>query len=184
MNDFINTLPAKLAQLQKSPELEVILVTGNESCDLDSAICALTVAHHLSNQAFALPLLNIPREDVSLRTEVEFCLGKTLLSKIPTRDEIEFDKLEKVQLVLVDHHKLIEELAFLSPKILTIIDHRQEDPNADIPKECDKIIQLVGSCATLVSEELLKHGYRVSKYWGHLTRKDFLTVQCVYIYIF
>lgn len=160
MNEFINSLPAKLVQLKQSPELEVILVTGNESCDLDSAICALTMAHHLSDQAFALPMLNIPREDVSLRTEVEFCLGKTLLSKLPTRDEIEFEKLENVRLVLVDHHKLIEELAFLSSKISKIIDHRQEDPEAVFPKNCHKNIQLVGSCATLVSEELLNHGYR------------------------
>ena len=80
MNTFISELPSKIIQLQQAPELPVCLVLGNESCDLDSAVCAITLAHHLQlkNEAgeLILPVLNIPQEDVPLRTEVEFCIGK------------------------------------------------------------------------------------------------------------
>ena len=167
MIEFISELPSKILQLKQSPEIPVRLVLGNESCDLDSAICAITLAHHLhsknEDRTLVLPVLNIPQEDVPLRTEVEFCIGKELLCKVPTRDDIDFAALTNVQVILVDHHKLIEELEFLSDKVTQIIDHRQEDASAKIPDDCKKTIQLVGSCATLVTLELLKNGYKVSR---------------------
>ena len=69
MNSYIESLPYKLEQLKDSPDTKVVLVLGNESCDLDSAVCALVLAHHQScfSGTFALPILNIPKEDVILK---------------------------------------------------------------------------------------------------------------------
>ena len=69
MNSYIESLPYKLEQLKDSPDTKVVLVLGNESCDLDSAVCALVLAHHQScfSGTFVLPILNIPKEDVTLK---------------------------------------------------------------------------------------------------------------------
>ena len=69
MNSYIESLPYKLEQLKDFPDTKVVLVLGNESCDLDSAVCALVLAHHQScfSGIFALPILNIPKEDVILK---------------------------------------------------------------------------------------------------------------------
>lgn len=162
MNSYIESLPYKLEQLKDSPDTKVVLVLGNESCDLDSAVCALVLAHHQScfSGTFALPILNIPKEDVILKTEVKYCVGKELIEKIPARDDIDFRKLTCLQLELVDHHKIIQELDFLSSKIRKIVDHRQLDQSAIFPQSCHTNVQLVGSCATLVAEEVLKDGYK------------------------
>lgn len=52
------------------------IILGNESCDLDSAICALTYAYYLNckNGLLALPIMNIPREEIFLKTEVIYYL--------------------------------------------------------------------------------------------------------------
>ena len=69
MNSYIESLPYMLGQLKDSPDTEVVLVLGNESCDLDSAVCALVLAHHQSSSSgkFVLPILNIPKEDFELK---------------------------------------------------------------------------------------------------------------------
>lgn len=66
----------------------VILVLGNESCDLDSAVCAVSLAffymntnklpdHLLINgQRRFLPMMNIHRTDLPLKTEVTYSMRK------------------------------------------------------------------------------------------------------------
>lgn len=56
---------------------------GNESCDLDSAISALVYAYVLYNEVNAeakdtciIPLLNICKKELALRTEVTYYLRK------------------------------------------------------------------------------------------------------------
>lgn len=57
----------------------VKVVLGNESCDLDSAVCALVYALVLRESlgpsvgtTMVLPVLNIPQSDLPLKTEVMF----------------------------------------------------------------------------------------------------------------
>jgi len=62
----------------------VRIVMGNESCDLDSAISALVYAYLLYNEMSAesketvavIPLLNIFKKELSIRTEVTYYLKK------------------------------------------------------------------------------------------------------------
>lgn len=50
------------------------IVIGNESCDLDSAVCAVTLAHFYTKASDVsmnyVPVLNITRENLPLKTEV------------------------------------------------------------------------------------------------------------------
>lgn len=58
----------------------VCIILGNESCDLDSAVCALVFAYFLEQkQKFAsvhLPVLNVAKEDYVLKTEVVYFLKR------------------------------------------------------------------------------------------------------------
>lgn len=53
---------------------------GNEACDLDSTTCALLYARYLNSKAMYssihLPVLNIPRDDYLLKTEVVYLLKR------------------------------------------------------------------------------------------------------------
>lgn len=58
---------------------------GNESCDLDSAVSAIGLAYHLTNQRpntqdssvdYYIPVLNVPRDKLPLKSEVVHFLRK------------------------------------------------------------------------------------------------------------
>lgn len=67
-------------------EHSVIFVVGNESCDLDSAICAISLAYFYNNTTHSLkhlindekclfvPIMNISRLNFPLKTEVVYFL--------------------------------------------------------------------------------------------------------------
>lgn len=66
----------------------LVFVVGNESCDLDSAVSAIGLAHlyavtaKISKQLMIdgkrrfLPVMNIQRENLPLKTEVTYYMGK------------------------------------------------------------------------------------------------------------
>lgn len=64
--------------LQKS--LQKYLVIGNESCDLDSTVSALGIAFHLTNHRdsvdYYVPVLNITRQKLPVKSEVTHFLKK------------------------------------------------------------------------------------------------------------
>jgi len=159
LKEYIANLPKVLHNLKLEPTKIVTVVLGNESCDLDSAICSLVYAHHLNLNGTAIPMLNIPAEDVPLRTEVKFCLQENL-SKIPTRDDLNLATLSNLQLVLVDHHVLQKQDSSLLPRIIEVIDHRQQSSLAKYPPDCQIKLELVGSCSSLVADKVLKEQYQ------------------------
>ena len=60
-----------------SNDVKVGLVIGNESADLDSAVCSLLLALYLSNEnTLYIPVLSCEREDLTLKSEVLHCLRK------------------------------------------------------------------------------------------------------------
>lgn len=75
MNDFLRTARSALDGGQN-----VAIVIGNESCDLDSAVCAIVLAHFYtlssSSDSTFVPVLNIMRENLPLKTEVTYLLRK------------------------------------------------------------------------------------------------------------
>ncbi|XP_005175679.2 exopolyphosphatase PRUNE1 [Musca domestica] len=140
------------------------IVLGNESCDLDSAVSAVSLAYFYHKSKLApkscrngcnfLPILNIPRRDYPLKTEVHYLfkqynIGDDLLT---FRDELTEEFMKENNLVLVDHH--------VSPVLknaVAIYDHRPKDAMANFPENCDINIQIVGSCASLIAELFIQN---------------------------
>lgn len=135
---------------------------GNESCDLDSAVCAVTLAYHYQQQNAAtnsqikrkfLPVLNIPRRDYALKTEVHYVFRQHAIAveHLTFRDDLQQDFLARSEFILVDHH-----VSPFATRCLEVFDHRTFDDAAQLTNDCKLHIELVGSCATLIAEELLK----------------------------
>ena len=74
---------------------------------------------------------------------------------------MDLSDLQNLQLILVDHHVLQKQDTRLLPKIVEIIDHRQESSLAQFPPDCKVKLELVGSCATLIADKLLSEDYKV-----------------------
>ncbi|XP_073835368.1 exopolyphosphatase prune [Musca autumnalis] len=139
------------------------LVLGNESCDLDSAVSAVTLAYfyhksktapkNTKNVCNFLPILNIPRRDYPLKTEVTYLFKQYSITDdlLTFRDELSDEFLQSNNLVLVDHH-----VSPLWKNTVAIYDHRPKDDAANVAENCDINIQIVGSCATLMAEMFLQ----------------------------
>ncbi|KAH8386370.1 hypothetical protein KR093_000005, partial [Drosophila rubida] len=141
-------------------ERHLHIVLGNESCDLDSAVSALTLAFiyaQRQQQHDFLPVLNIPRLDYPLKTEVRHMLNKCEIDAqlLLFRDDLPTQLNSDIHVILVDHH-----VSRWAPLVTEILDHRPlEQQNASVlqlPAQCARHIEpSVGSCATLVAERYL-----------------------------
>jgi len=123
--------------LSRITTLESIhFVIGNESCDLDSAVSSLVLAYTLhtlkhseqKGKPIVIPLLNVPRRKLGLRTEITFWLqdaAKISLKSVICKDEINWNDLrsseKKVIISLVDHNENKEMES--TGEIIQIIDH-------------------------------------------------------------
>lgn len=141
--------------------LQTCLVIGNESCDLDSAVCAIGLAYHLTNHKpltdvhatdYFIPVLNVPREKLSLKSEVVHYLRKNDIQteSVICRDEVNLSSFGSY--VLVDHHAS----PFDVQKVKMVFDHRPRNRNIQFPPGCEVTIADVGSCATLISNYILQ----------------------------
>ncbi|CAH0730943.1 unnamed protein product, partial [Brenthis ino] len=147
----------------------ITIVLGNESCDLDSVVSSIVYATYLNwkntsdnniQEELFIPILDVDREDLPLKTEVAFCLNKHGISqdKLIFRNDINFQELvnlKKVRIVLVDHHILSEKFCFLVQYVQEIFDHRPLDNTKWSYKE-DVVhqIEVIGSCATLIGQKI------------------------------
>lgn len=139
------------------------VVLGNEACDLDSMVSALALAFYLTKTSEAedifIPVLNIKRSELPLRGDNVFFLQEV---KIPEpalifRDEIDLLALHQagqLTLILVDHHILPKSDAALEEAVAEVLDHRPIEQKYCPP--CHVSVELVGSCATLVTERILQ----------------------------
>ncbi|KAK4473948.1 hypothetical protein MN116_003270 [Schistosoma mekongi] len=152
--------------LRSSHKSKWILVIGNEACDLDSTACALAYGFYkkikLENEFIVIPICNINREDMVLRTEVTFWLTQCGLQweQLIYLDDMFDESRSKVNenelfLILVDHHLPTEK--FNKWPLIEIIDHHQL-VNSEVIKNCPfKQISFVGSCSSLITFEILKN---------------------------
>ncbi|XP_045114561.1 exopolyphosphatase PRUNE1-like [Portunus trituberculatus] len=160
--DFMNAIKKTLSA--RWPALHVVL--GNESCDLDSAVSAIVYAfllHSLQNGEEAVgvvPVLNIPAGEYPLKTEVTHWLQKhgILQNSLIFRDEVNLSRLQEggsLRVTLVDHHVLPPADAYLESSVVGVLDHRPLDPNAPTNERVTMIVEPVGSCCTLVAEQVM-----------------------------
>ncbi|OXB72331.1 UNVERIFIED_CONTAM: hypothetical protein H355_015630 [Colinus virginianus] len=171
MERFLEGRRAALQEhIQRRQEVHVVM--GNEACDLDSTVSALALAFFLAEtsappKAAFIPVLNIPRSDFALRTETTFLLRERGIpdSSLIFRDEIDLAGLHRaglLSLTLVDHHVLPGALtvpvssasadAALEEAVVDVLDHRPLE--REWAPSCQLTVELVGSCATLVTERI------------------------------
>ncbi|XP_072019934.1 uncharacterized protein [Amphiura filiformis] len=173
MDSFLKESKRKLSTL--SDETKVHVVIGNESCDLDSAVSALVYAYYLhsvskqtdgDSNVLYIPILNIPHQDYSVRTEVTHCLQAHHITDdiLVFRDEANLRTLhEKSQLLLtlVDHNVLVSSDSFLDDDIVEIVDHHSNGRHDGEDRKLDITLETVGSCCTLVTEKILLDGKEI-----------------------
>lgn len=177
MKEFLNNIVNKL----KSNDYDNInIVIGNESCDLDSAVCSIVYALYLnwqhnqikckvctkdkhgasSKDDIFIPILNMVRQDFALKTEVMYLFNKLGITEgdLIFRNDYDLCSLlrdSKCNVVLVDHHVLAANDVFLSAFVTEIIDHRPLDKSRWTYKGDTRLtIEIVGSCATLVTRRI------------------------------
>ncbi|XP_044062657.1 exopolyphosphatase PRUNE1 isoform X2 [Siniperca chuatsi] len=139
------------------------VVLGNEACDVDSMVCALTYAYFLSktvqSETLALPLLNVRHSDFVLRSDSVFLLRQIGLSPdlLLFRDQLDLRALQRagrLRLTLVDHNVLPSSDSDLEGAVVEVIDHHllEREPSPS----CPVTVEMVGSCATLVTERIIQ----------------------------
>ncbi|KAM0191909.1 hypothetical protein ACHAPI_008627 [Fusarium lateritium] len=149
-------LTAPAAQ-RKGP---LTFVVGNESADLDSLCSALVYAYmrtHTPPHTLHIPLSNLTRDDLALRTEMSAVLkhaGLTLKDLL-TLSELPDLKTDETNWLLVDHNSLTGPLKKFADRVTGCVDHHA-DENV-ISKDADpRVVEPCGSCMSLVVEETRK----------------------------
>ncbi|XP_038221364.1 exopolyphosphatase PRUNE1 [Zerene cesonia] len=178
MEDYLTTT---INLLKSKNYVNLTIVLGNESCDLDSAVSALVYACFLHWQHqnmkckvctrtkrddstykddIFVAMFDVDRRDYALKTEVAYCFKEHGINEklLLFRDDIDIKALvseERTSIVLVDHHVLSRKFEFLAPHVTEIIDHRPIDnSNWRYRDDVRSTIETVGSCCTLVSQRI------------------------------
>jgi len=158
---YLQHIHSELEAFQEQQEgLMVHLVIGNQSADMDSIVSAIAFASANKNRGLYVPLINIPRHDLSLRKDVIYVLNslqidpKTLLYKedlpfLQTLAERGF-----LRVTLVDHNRVAPDQEFLKCVVERVIDHHH-DENDVYPFLEEKRVMQTKSNATLVAELIL-----------------------------
>ena len=118
--------------------------------------------HEIKNKSVSLPdnisvinivpVLNIDRIEVSLKTEVVYWLKKNDIDveNLICKDEI--NNFKDVQhVVLVDHH-----VSPFHESVVSVLDHRPFDSDSNLGVNCKIQLKEVGSCCTLVIDLIKK----------------------------
>uniref|UniRef100_A0A3Q1F9V6 Prune exopolyphosphatase 1 n=1 Tax=Acanthochromis polyacanthus TaxID=80966 RepID=A0A3Q1F9V6_9TELE len=145
--------------------LRVHVVLGSESCDLDSAVSSLAMAYFLSRTSsgrlgapLVVPVLNIPRSQFYLRADVLLLFREAGIATetLVFRDDVDLARLyanRRLALTLVDHNILPSADSDLEGAVVEVIDHHQPERTASF--SCPVNVEMVASCATLVTERIL-----------------------------
>lgn len=132
-------------------------VVGNESADLDSLCSALVYAYIRSYSAphiFHIPLSNLARDDLALRTEMTAVLKHADLTPhdlLTLSDLPELDPKD-TRWLLVDHNSLTGPLTKFSDQVIGCVDHHADEgvvPQNAVPR----VVEPCGSCMSLIVQE-------------------------------
>ena len=152
-----------LKQTREQVKNATCFVLGNESADLDSMASAVAYAYYASTVApgareLFVPVMNVPRADYKLRTEATYLMSAAGIEAdmLTFIDEVDLPALKAaggLKLILIDHNKLAASQAELSGAVAGVVDHHKDE--ALFNDAAVRVIEPVGSCATLVAEALL-----------------------------
>ena len=153
----VRTLLEDGMPLLSNHDARVTLVLGNMACDLDSGVSSLVLAYHRASsshsQRTVLPVMNIPRQDFVLKTELVTALEDEGITAehLVFRDDFYFSCIPDLQLILVDHNVVSDEDKRYEDKVVEVIDHHVKESQCD-----NSIIEPVGSCSSLVLRQIWK----------------------------
>ncbi|KAJ6444944.1 exopolyphosphatase [Purpureocillium lavendulum] len=191
LKSFLASARAALAAPASQRTAPLTLVVGNESADLDSLCCAIVFAYirsHSPPHSLHVPLSNLPRADLGLRTEMTAVLGRAGLSPSDLLTLSEFPMPssspssgtpsarsgtdaaglapEDSRWVLVDHNAMTGPLkaAGYAARVVGCVDHHVEE-NQVPPDATPRVVEPCGSCMSLVVDEC-----RAA--WDELSRND------------
>ncbi|ORZ24436.1 hypothetical protein BCR42DRAFT_90769 [Absidia repens] len=164
INEFLDT--ARAALDKKPSDARLVLVTGNDSADLDSIISALLMAYlsqkkNGSSNTIYIPLIKVPFCDLALRPEVTYVFEQAGIdtTKLICIDQLDTSYLESIgndtlmarpDIILVDHNRLTPPLSHLEQhcQIVGVVDHHVDEGfYLDAPL---RWIEVVGSCTSQV----------------------------------
>jgi len=117
---------------------------------------------HGGNSVITAPLLQCTKENFKLRGDAVMLFEQFKLdtSKLLFISDVELRSIAssgKLSVILVDTNALTFDLTQLAPHVKKIVDHHK-DVGISYHAECERLIEPVGSCSTLVAELLLAEG--------------------------
>ncbi|KAL7934275.1 hypothetical protein V8C35DRAFT_302177 [Trichoderma chlorosporum] len=157
LKGFLAAARSALAAPSAQRSGPLTLVIGNESADLDSLCSAVVLAYIRSNTSphtLHIPLSNIPRSDLVLRTEMTAVLQRAGLAPtdILTLSELPDLKPEDTEWFLVDHNALTGDLRKYQSRVIGCIDHHVDENVTSLDIK-PRIVEPCGSCMSLIIEE-------------------------------
>lgn len=98
-------------------------------------------------------MLNVTRKNFPIKTEVRQILSDYNITEnhLIFKDDLNENQFSKNEIILVDHHA--------SPyhaNVVGVYDHRPYNPDCNLSENCQKTIEKVGSCSTLISKLFLE----------------------------
>ncbi|XP_068107826.1 exopolyphosphatase PRUNE1 [Hyperolius riggenbachi] len=173
--------------VHKKSRLHFHVILGNEACDLDSMISAITLAYFLTKTSSSknlvyVPVLNIPQEDFPLRTECSFFLLENGIAEdhLTFRDQIDLADLYKagqLSLTLVDHNVLPRLELFMEEVVTEVIDHHVLERTPSL--NCRVTAEMVGSCATLITEKIIQEAPEILDFQLASLLRGTIVLDCV-----
>lgn len=105
-----------------------------------------------------IPLLNIPRDDLSLRGEICWAFDRFGINKMDLVfiNDLDLEK-EMSNMILVDHNALSSSQLFLQDRIVGIYDHHK-DENHFLNVQ-PRVVEPVGSCSSLIALEWIRSNF-------------------------
>lgn len=171
----------------------VLFVTGNESADMDSCASAILGAYYYTlalergkaptlsipfNANVVIPLINIPRADLSLRPDITFMLSTAgfSLNSVAFLDDFspKIDQSAKTLLptylptnaysFLVDHNNLDgpTRKLFKADKVVGVFDHHVDEHSYQSANP--RIVKTAGSCISVVTNYWVSQLGQTSKF--------------------
>lgn len=148
--------------------LNIIFVLGNEAADLDSMTSAILHSYYLnvicrkSKKDCYIPVMNIPKEDFSLRSDAVWLFQRL---GIDESDLIFYPEAEekfknaydenRCKFYLTDHNILASHQQHLAGSVVGILDHHKDEGTFTNIDLAHREITPVGSASTLVAEKIM-----------------------------
>ncbi|KAI9152139.1 putative exopolyphosphatase [Paramyrothecium foliicola] len=157
LKSFLASAKSALTAPAGQRKLPLTFVVGNEAADLDSLCSALVLAYihsHTPPKTLHIPLSNIPRADLALRTEMTAVLKHAGLTPadLITLSDLPTLKPEETRWLLVDHNSLTGQLTRYSNQVFGCVDHHVDEGSVE-PDAQPRVIEPCGSCMSLVVQE-------------------------------